>query len=189
VKPFARPSQPPIGRAAAAGPPAVMVQPRPVGLEPGEGMHKRKVLGFTMVELLTVVAIVGVLSAIAYPQYTQHLRKGKRAQVMAFMLDMAGREQQYFTDARSYALDSGGTKAYTTLNLTLPTELSPYYVVTTAARTGVTPSFQITATAVTTSDQAKDKQSGYTIKALTIDETGSKQTVDSGGTSRSSIAW
>jgi type IV pilus assembly protein PilE len=150
-------------------------------------MNKRKVFGFTTIELLIVMVVIGILSAIAFPQYTQHLRKGRRAQVMAFMMDMASREQQYFTDMRSYALDAGGTKAYTTLKVTPNADISTYYTIGTAARAGITPSFQITATAI--GDQVKDKQNGYTIQALTIDDTGSKQTVDSGGTSRSAVAW
>jgi type IV pilus assembly protein PilE len=150
-------------------------------------MHKRKVFGFTTIELLIVMVCIGILTAIAFPQYTQHLRKGRRAQVMAFMMDMASREQQYLTDMRSYAVDVGGTPAYTTLNVSPSTDITKYYTITTAARTGVTPSFQITATAI--GDQVNDKQSGVVIKALTIDDTGSKMTVDSSGNSKASIAW
>src|SRR5436190_18167763 len=122
---------------------------------------KKRAGGFTLIELMIVVGIVGILAAVAYPAYTSHIRRGKRAEVQAVMMDMAQRQVQYFTDMRSYALDvsgSPGTKAYTTLNLSLPTSLTSYYTVTTAARTGVTPSFQITATAL--NDQTKDKVGG-----------------------------
>jgi Tfp pilus assembly protein PilE len=104
------------------------------------------------------------------------------------MMDMASREQQYLTDMRSYALDVGTTtKAYTTLKAAVPSDVSSYYTITTVERAGVSPSFLITATAI--GDQVKDKQTGVTIKALTLDDTGAKAAVDTGNVSHSSLAW
>ena len=121
--------------------------------------------GFTLIELMVVVAIVAVLAAIAYPSYTSHLRKGRRAQAQAYMMDIAQREQQYFTDTRTYALDNGGVTAASTLNApATPTALSGYYTITTAAG-ATTPSFVITATA--TGQQLADGN-------LTLDNTGAK---------------
>jgi type IV pilus assembly protein PilE len=150
-------------------------------------MKKKSQAGFTLIELLIVVTIIGILTAIAYPAYTSHLRKSRRAEVQAFMMDMAHREIQYFTDKRAYALDAGGTSAYTTLGLTFPSDLTAYYTVTTAART-TTPSFTITATAIGTV-QVLDKANGITIKALTIDDTGAKMTVDTSNNSSAGVAW
>jgi type IV pilus assembly protein PilE len=166
-----------------------MVQPEPNRLleEKCVEARKRSARGFTLIELMIVVAIVAILSAIAYPAYTSHIRKGRRAEVQAMLMDMAQREIQYFTDTRTYALDAGGTMAYTTLHVPFPSDLSSYYTVTTAARSGVTPSFQVTATAL--NDQTKDKAAGVTIKALTIDDTGAKATVDTSNNSLSSVAW
>ena len=50
-------------------------------------MDKQK--GFTLIELMITVAIVGILGAIAYPSYTEYVRKGHRAKAMAGLLQAA----------------------------------------------------------------------------------------------------
>lgn len=128
--------------------------------------RRRASRGFTLIELMIVVTIVAVLAVVAYPSYTSHLRKGRRAEAQAYLLDLAQREQQYFTDMRSFAVDAGSVKAATTMNApAAPADLAQYYTITTSTRSGVTPSFQITATAI--GKQASDGN-------LTIDDTGAK---------------
>ena len=59
--------------------------------------------GFTLIELMIVVAIVGILAGIAYPSYMDHVRKGNRAKAQAFLMDLAQRQQNYLIVRRSYA--------------------------------------------------------------------------------------
>ena len=100
--------------------------------------------GFTLIELMIVVAVVAILAGIAYPSYQTYVRKGHRASAQAFLMDAAQRQQQYFLDNRSYAAD------LTTLFGTatpVPSQVSPYYgtpVLATSA--GPPPTFLITAT-------------------------------------------
>lgn len=59
--------------------------------------------GFTLIELMIVVAIVGILAGIAYPSYMAHVRKGNRAKAQAFLMDVAQRQQSYLIVQRQYA--------------------------------------------------------------------------------------
>ena len=61
--------------------------------------------GFTLIELMIVVAIVGILAGIAYPSYMDHVRKGNRAKAQAFLMDVAQRQQAYLLIHREYAPD------------------------------------------------------------------------------------
>ncbi len=58
--------------------------------------------GFTLIELMITVAIVGIIAAIAYPSYTEHVKKSGRAVAMTAVLDAASKQEQYFADNRVY---------------------------------------------------------------------------------------
>ena len=79
--------------------------------------------GFSLLELMIVVAIIAILAAIGYPSYQDHLRKGRSAAAQAFVLETASREQQYLLDARSYAV---GADAIAALSLSVPAEVSAF---------------------------------------------------------------
>jgi len=100
--------------------------------------------GFTLIELMIVVAIIGILAAIAYPSYQSSVRKGNRASATAFMSEVANKQQQYLQDARQYALGAGFLG---TLSLTAPTDVTKYYALSVLPAAATTPpSFTIVAT-------------------------------------------
>ena len=58
--------------------------------------------GFTLIELMIVIAIVAILAAIALPSYVQYVKRGKISDAVATMSDMRLKMEQYFQDNRSY---------------------------------------------------------------------------------------
>ena len=120
---------------------------------------KAKQQGFTLIEILIVVALIGLLAAIAIPNYRDYVIKSKRSVVQAYMLDIASREKQYLLDAREY------TDSKANLGISDPSDISSNYTVTISNIESTPPSFRITATAI--GSQAVDGN-------LTLTSTGEK---------------
>jgi len=58
--------------------------------------------GFTLIELMIVVAIVGILASIAMPAYTDYIQRGKAAEATSTLADLRVKMEQYFQDNRTY---------------------------------------------------------------------------------------
>ncbi len=102
--------------------------------------------GFTLIELMIAVAIVGILAMIALPSYQHAVRKGNRGDAQAFMLDVAQREQQIFMDSRRYRAAADNAAFPAALNLTVPQRIATYYEFSVSLAAGPPPSYTITAT-------------------------------------------
>jgi type IV pilus assembly protein PilE len=68
------------------------------------GVFMKKSLGFTLIELMIVVAIVAILSAFSMSSYTQYVARAERKEVQTEMLEIAARLEQYYSLNNSYAL-------------------------------------------------------------------------------------
>jgi len=62
----------------------------------------RKQRGYTLVEIMTVVAIVAILSSVALPNYSEHVRRGQRLAARAVMLEAANWMERRFSVHHSY---------------------------------------------------------------------------------------
>jgi type IV pilus assembly protein PilE len=119
--------------------------------------------GFTLVEMIIVVAIVALLAAIALPSYREHVRKSRRAEAQAYLMAVAGRQQQFLVDTRSYA------PSLATVNIPMPANVLASYDVTLAAVAGPPPTFVLSAVPKAGTDQTYER-----CGTLTINQTGAK---------------
>jgi type IV pilus assembly protein PilE len=58
--------------------------------------------GFTLIELMIVVTVVGIIAAIAYPSYAEAVLKGRRAQARTAILELLQQQERYMTQNNSY---------------------------------------------------------------------------------------
>ena len=130
--------------------------------------RRGKCRGYTLTEVMIVVAIVAILAAIAYPAYTDNVRKSRRAEARAVLQDYAARQERYFSRNNTYANTLGATG----LNVSAASE-NGYYTI--AVGTLAAPldsyneSFVLTATA--TGSQAEDEAA---CRVFTIDSQGGR---------------
>lgn len=66
-------------------------------------MNKNR--GFTLMELMIVVAVIGILAAIALPSYWNSVMKSRRTTAQTALLDLASREERYYTANNAYTSD------------------------------------------------------------------------------------
>lgn len=64
---------------------------------PLKSCRKRRIAGFTLIELMIVVAVIAILAAIAYPSYTRYVMRAKRADAKQNLLQMAQWMERNYT--------------------------------------------------------------------------------------------
>jgi len=62
--------------------------------------------GFTLIEVMIVVVIIGILAAIAYPSYDEYVKRANRSEGQALLNDAAARQERYFAQNNAYITSS-----------------------------------------------------------------------------------
>lgn len=85
-------------------------------------MNKRFSKGFTLIELMIVVAIIAILASIAYPAYTSSILKGKRAEARTALTELMQQQERFMTQTNSYCAfsNTAGTTAVVAGCTTVP---------------------------------------------------------------------
>jgi type IV pilus assembly protein PilE len=133
--------------------------------------------GFTLIELLITVAVVAILSAIAYPSYINSVRKSHRTDAKTALTRAAQSMERYMTEKGSYTGASIGSGTTATIS---STSENGYYTLSFAAGSPAATTFTIQAAPT-------GSQAGDNCGTFTIDEAGTRGVT--GGTVSSSDCW
>ena len=120
--------------------------------------------GFTLLELLIAVVLVGIIVAIALPSYQDHVRSSSRAAAQAYMMDVALAQTQHLADNRAYG-------ELANLNVALPQHVAERYTITLELADGLPPGYLLKATPKAGSPQAGEPE-------LTLNQSGAKTPSD-----------
>lgn len=138
-------------------------------------MRRFRVSGFTIIELMIVVALIAVLTAIAYPAYTKYTFRARRAEGQELLLRTATAQERYYATYNTYA-------GSVTSDLKFPSDMSTngYYQISVAASGGaLTSGYVLTAA-------PKLSQLGDACGSLTLDSNGTKS---QSGTTTNGRCW
>ncbi len=135
-----------------------------------------KPAGFTLIELMIVVAIVGILAAVAIPAYRQYVMKSHRSVAKSTLMEMSGRMERYYTLHNAYPA-SATSLGYSAATVSVPSAADPYYNVSVVSGGNA-----YTLQAVPTGSQTGDTCGTYTLNNLGVQG-------NSGNTTSSADCW
>jgi type IV pilus assembly protein PilE len=153
--------------------------------------------GFTLVELMVVIVIATLLLSIAIPSYMSQVRQSRRTEAKTALLDLAGREESFFSTNGSVYTNAASDLGYRPW--AAGNSPSGYYTIAVAciAAQGVAlgcdpnanrpngPAFYLTATPVAGSSQASDTQCA----SFSVDSLGNQFAADSTGANTTAQCW
>ena len=158
--------------------------------------------GFTLIELMIAVVIIGILAAIAYPAYTKYTMQSRRSDAYSALSSAANNLEKFYSQCSCYTTDIKSASAFScqapaavapstcpgTLGLGASGDQSPnqYYSLTviTSSAAGAPPAGYLI-TAAAQNQQANDTD----CQKLTLDSTGAKKAKNSGGADTSTVCW
>lgn len=143
----------------------------------------KKQVGFTLIELMVVVAIVAILAAVAFPSYQDSVRKTRRADAKEALTSAAALQERYFFTHNAYASTVGelgltgfSTDGHYTIGFANPENMDTSQVTCKSGST-VYPCFRMSAQVKSPGPQDADVSCGIFL----ISHTGKKQSLKKGG--------
>lgn len=127
--------------------------------------NRKNDLGFSLLELMIVVGIIAIISAIAFPSYSRYILKSRRSEAMTNLVKFQAAYEEYNAQNNTYPASN-----------TLPPAITPipsttYYSYTSATTAS---SYTITATAIAGKSQVKDKEGAVACSTMTINNVGTQ---------------
>ena len=128
----------------------------------------QRVRGFTLIELMIAVAVIGILASIAYPSYTEYVRKARRATAESALMDIASKQHTYLLSRRTF------TNNLSDLRFAAPAELNGHYTITIPSPNS------LPATSFTVQAEPSAALKGKGEQTLSVDHLGAKLPAASG---------
>lgn len=148
---------------------------------------KAKLTGFTLIELMIAVAIIGILAGIAYPSYLEMVRKSNRSDAKVALNDVAQRMQRCFTAHSAYNPAAGTCTVVDELQgaagVQSPERMYVVRIATAADLTATT--YLLTATPVAGSRQAADTN----CVRFTLNQAGVRTAFKNGNVNNTAACW
>lgn len=128
----------------------------------------RRQAGVTLIELMVVIAIIGIVAAVALPAYNKHVLKSNRSNAQAILLETAQFMERYYTANNSY------------VNAAVPTAVVPKGATGSAIKYNVSFSVTPTASAYTVQAVPANGQTSDSCGTLTVSQTGAQTPTTAG---------
>ena len=132
-----------------------------------------KQTGFTLIELMIAVVVIGILAMVAIPAYNDSVTKGRRSDAKSTLTTIAARQEQFFMDNKRYTADLSELGYASASDID---SIDQYYLVE-AAVTATPPTFTLT---------AKPKNTDNDCNNFTLDEQGTQGV---SGTKGADLCW
>ncbi len=136
-------------------------------------------LGFSLIELMVTVAIIGILASIAYPSYQEQIAKSRRNEASNALFSSAQALERFYSANGRYTTVSGGTTLPAVIVTKLPDNGTAYYTI--AATAAANNSFTLKAT-------RSGPMAGDACGNFTLDETGQLALLDKPSGSSKTVA-
>jgi type IV pilus assembly protein PilE len=119
-------------------------------------MVRNKMRGFTLIELMIVMALIGIIIAFGYPAYRDQVMKARRSDGMAALLELADRMERHYSDVGTYKQSDDSD---TTVTDVFPSFSSDYYTLSIDSQDNIS----FTVSAARKGSQLKDKCGTFTL--------------------------